>query len=491
MPAKQETKLDFYAKLAVEHSTDSIVVCDVDGKFEWVNPAFRRMTGYTLEEVKGETPGRILQGPETSPRTVAEIRKAISERRPIRTEIYNYTKAGDGYWIDLSITPVFDPKGQQTHFMAIERDITERRHLEDQAEEVKVSEDLRKSERKLLAQTSEWLYAVKSIDELLLVVRRSMETMMPEASGQLYLYSNSRDTLDLAAHWGDAEVQKHVHPDDCWALRRGRAYAFGRSQLEFPCAHVSDPESPYFCLPIIAHGDTIGLLHLSFTGFKSGAGREVTFDHLIEQRWETALICSEQISLAIANVRLRMELKEQSIRDQLTGLWNRRWLLETAPALLTQAARNETPMSVISIDVDHFKRFNDVHGHDAGDIVLREVGRVMNSTFAQNIHPCRVGGEEFLFLCADTDETAAEEVAEAFRQEISRAVVPYAGVTLPAISVSQGIAVAPRDGKDILDLMKAADQALYAAKDRGRNCVVSYNGLSSEEIGPQRTRASA
>ncbi len=304
--------------------------------------------------------------------------------------------------------------------------------------------------------------------------------MMPEASGQLYTYSNSRDTLELALSFGPSVYHDHVAPDDCWALRRGRAYAFGRNQIEFRCGHVDGSEAPYFCLPIVAHGETIGMLHIDFPALgpveKTGnSGRA-----FLDQRWEVALTCAEQISLAIANVRLRMELQDQSIKDQLTGLWNRRWFLDSANRDLQRNATTGSDFGLISLDVDHFKKFNDHHGHDAGDAVLREVGRLIIETFGDPMSPCRIGGEEFIVMCPGMDEAACSNAARAFRKAVQALELRHSGNHLPAITVSQGIAMAASASDGVLGLMKAADQALYAAKAAGRDCVILESEMSKE-----------
>ena len=276
-------------------------------------------------------------------------------------------------------------------------------------------EELRQGERKLLSQVSEWLYSAKSMGELLMVVSKSLETLLPEAEGQLFIYANSRDMLDLRAKWGGAGGPDHIEADECWSLRRGRAYAFGGRAIEFPCAHVTCQDTPYFCLPVIAQGDTIGLLHLAFTGLDPISTGKGHVKELLDRRWELALLCAEQISLAVANVQLRQELLDQSVRDPLTGLWNRRWFLDAALKEMKRAGRTGSDVSLVSLDVDHFKRFNDHHGHDAGDIVLREVGALMRQLMPHPLAPCRLGGEEFVILCPGLthDETLAR--AESFR----------------------------------------------------------------------------
>ena len=477
-------KLAFYAGLIAEHGADAIVVTGVNGLVEWANKSFKNLSGYTLPEMIGKKPGDVLQGPDTDPTTVANIRQALHDRRQIRTEILNYTKSGVPYWIELNITPIFDEKGKHTHFMSVERDVTERKRLEEQTQRSIVLEETRRLERKNLSQSNEWLYAAKSTDELLKVVEKSMRALIPDAHGQLFIYSNSRDMLDLAVSWPEPPKETHMDADDCWALRRGRAYAYGMGALDLPCAHHECDDIPSFCVPIIAHGETIGLLHLEFQELSISALGPQKIKEMLSTQWELALICGEQISLAVANVRLRQELQDQSVRDQLTGLWNRRWFLDVAAKELNRMKGRGRPLSLISIDVDHFKKFNDHHGHDAGDLVLRHVGEVMALQFDGDLAPCRVGGEEFVVICPDKTEEEAVVLANLFRDAVAETVVRYGGSQLPRITASAGVACHPADGSTVIDLMKAADRALYSAKANGRDCVVgaSQDGNQPTQI---------
>jgi diguanylate cyclase (GGDEF)-like protein/PAS domain S-box-containing protein len=464
----------FYAALVAEHSSDSIIVADRAGRVEWCSPSFERLSGYSLAELRGRTPGSVLQGAETDPATVALIREAIASYRPIRTEILNYTKSGAPYWIELAITPVFSADGTLTHFMSVERDVTERRRADAATAEIIARERQNQHERRLFALTSEWLYATKSLDELLMVVRRAMETLIPEAAGQFYLFSESRDTLELAARWGDgADPPDTIDADACWALRRGRAYSYGTRAIEFPCDHGCDADVPYLCIPVIAHGETIGLIHLAFPTFDRKLIPRDTIETFLNQRWELALLCGEQISLATANVRLRQELEKQSARDALTGLWNRRWFTAAARRELARARRTGKPFSLVAIDVDHFKRFNDAHGHDAGDAVLQEVGRALSAQFPDPFHPCRTGGEEFIVVAPGHGREDARAAAEALRAAMPATDIAHAGGRLPPVTLSAGIATFPDDGDTVEELVKTADVRLYRAKAEGRNRVIA------------------
>jgi len=480
MEAGKATVIDtqqFYADLVMRHSSDGVIISDPDRKALWVNPAFIAQTGYGLEEIAGQEPGSVLQGRDTDATTGRQIEAACRQRREIRVDILNYTKSGAAFWVDLKVTPVYDSAGRHTHFISTMRDITERKMLEDQNEEMRHAEALRQSERQLLALTSEWLYSAKSFDELLMVIKRAMHTLIPEAEGALYIYDTSRTMLELVTSWGTMPAfAGHILPDECWALRRGRAYAYGLKPIEFVCDHVDKPGMPYFCLPIIAHGETIGLMHIVFDGFEEGGLTRHMRNDVLRNRWDISLICGEQISLAVANVRLRQELQEKSVRDPLTGLWNRRWFMEHALREVTMAEREGRDLALISLDVDHFKQFNDRFGHEIGDMVLKDVGQVLARAASKTVAPCRLGGEEFVLLCADHDENAAYAQAEKLRIAISASALFASGQALPAITVSAGLGVFGRDGTVLEDIMKAADLALYRAKAEGRNCVMAHAG---------------
>jgi len=456
---------DFYARLIARHSTESIVVTGPDGRVLWCNDAFKRLSGYELGEMIGQIPGKLLQGPQTDPETVAKIARALADRCEINTEIVNYTKAGTAYWIEMRITPVFDDDGTHTHFMAIERDVTQRKSIEAQAARMLAQETRMRTERQLLAQSSEWLYSARSTEEVLMVVERAVGALFPNSSGALFTYANSRDVLDRRAVWGappEEAPPDYFEPASCWSLRRGRAYHYGADVIAFPCAHVPAAPAQYFCLPLIAHGETIGLLHV-VPDAQDGEERA--------QQFQMALLCAEQMSLALANVQMRQELLDQSVRDPLTGLPNRRWYADAAGRDFARAAGKGTPVALISLDVDHFKRFNDNHGHDAGDTVLREIGAAMTDHFPDDTYPCRIGGEEFVVLCANRTGADAAALAEGFRDVVRGLSIVHSGGRLPPVTVSAGIGAFPDDGNDLASVSTAADRALYRAKAAGRDRV--------------------
>lgn len=354
---------------------------------------------------------------------------------------------------------------------------------ETRAKQALVGEQVRQREMSLLSELDEWLQSCQSLAELFQIVTAFMGRILPQTSGELYVYSNSRDVLDGACHWNGPGAIDHIQPDACWSLRRGRPYEFGSGTISMPCAHVEQQLSGaaaqnYVCLPIIAHGDTVGLLHIKFNEDRDEASTEL--QSLDPRRF--AIQCAEHISLAIANVRLRDELRDQSTKDVLTGLFNRRYFMETMRGELGRAQRNNSEVAIISFDADKFKTFNDNHGHDAGDVVLREIAECMRATFSKDDVLCRFGGEEFCVLMPETTLEAAFEAAEKFRRAVEAVSIIYSGSKLPPVTISGGVAAFPADAKSLQDLLAAADQALYKAKANGRNRMCRYVDQPEESI---------
>ncbi|UWQ31580.1 diguanylate cyclase [Leisingera sp. M527] len=318
-------------------------------------------------------------------------------------------------------------------------------------------------EVQLLGELNEWLQSSRSLDELFDMVARFMTHILPTAEGSVYVYSNSRDVLDGCASWNGGSHREHIHPEECWGLRRGRTYEFGSSEIDFVCEHAEPHDGrSYYCFPILAHGETVGLMHLQ-------AIKDECPEFISSKKM--AQMCAEQISMAIANVRMRDQLHDQSVRDPLTGLFNRRHMTETLRKSINASQSSGKRLSIVSIDVDHFKKFNDNHGHDAGDMVLRAVGSVLEQACDGDEVACRPGGEEFTLILPGLSQEDVMTKAELLRQGVEDVVVRYGEKALPRITISLGVAHYPAHGTMPQDLLRASDDALYDAKAKGRNQV--------------------
>jgi diguanylate cyclase (GGDEF)-like protein len=184
---------------------------------------------------------------------------------------------------------------------------------------------------------------------------------------------------------------------------------------------------------------------------------------------------TDRIGPALANLKLRDALRELALRDGLTGLYNRRYLEDALNRELHRAERSGKPVSVVMIDIDHFKPFNDKYGHDAGDFVLNALARAITKSIRPSDIACRYGGEELAIVLPEANLDCARERVEQIRLAIRDTNLTHLGQALPAPTASFGIAVYPTNGTKSTDLLKAADQALYRAKQEGRDrvCVVA------------------
>lgn len=315
----------------------------------------------------------------------------------------------------------------------------------------------------LLAAMSHRMQATRTDEELADIISIFVPQVLPNLPGALYAHNNSRNQLVPMSRWGNPRQQPEgFSPDDCWALRRGQGHYVSGKGKDVPCQHVVDEGAVYHCEPLLASGEVIGVLHLD-----GNLDTEAQF---------RMGVLSENIASAMVNRRLQRDLKEQTIRDPLTGLFNRRYMEEALSLEVARAARAGTPLCVVMCDVDHFKRFNDEFGHDAGDAVLQVVGSVLMERFRDGDIVCRYGGEEFTIIAPGTTQEDLIRRVETVRQAIAKVAPQLRGQALGNITMSFGVAQWDAElGKDGKLLVAAADGALYQAKGAGRNCIIGHS----------------
>ncbi len=328
----------------------------------------------------------------------------------------------------------------------------------------------REGQNAQLGEFGNTLQTCETAEEAYRVTQEFAPNLFGLFSGVLYRISESRNVLEEVAHWrigeGAApEAAPPVYvPSDCWALRRGKAQVVD-SARGIVCSHAPKPApAASLCVPLVTKDETLGVLHLY------SHDPAASFDEATERFVGTV---AEQLALALSNLRLRESLVQQSIRDPLTGLFNRRHLEESLDLELHRAARRGEPISVVMFDVDHFKRYNDLHGHDAGDAVLRALGGLVQRHIRAGDVACRFGGEEFLLLQPGLSAHDARSRAETLRETVSQLALEHNGAQLGSITVSVGIATYPEHALSRAALVKRADEALYEAKRGGRDRVVS------------------
>lgn len=311
----------------------------------------------------------------------------------------------------------------------------------------------------LLGGMAHRMQAARTDDELASIIQVFVPRVLPALPGALFAHNNSRNMLVPIAEWGGLHIGRDgFAPDQCWALRRGRSHYVTEKHGDIVCAHAETDEL-YHCEPLLAGGEVIGVLYLR------GLLKE-------ESRFRLTVLV-ENIASALVNHRLQRSLREQTIRDPLTGLFNRRYMEEALTLEIARASRSGAPLSLVMCDVDHFKRFNDDFGHDAGDVVLKAVAAEMRGRFRDGDVICRFGGEEFTIIAPGTTAEALVNRVETVREAIAEQVVRHHGKTLGSTSMSFGIASWTNDmARDGSTLIQAADAALYQAKRGGRNQVL-------------------
>ncbi|HWH56761.1 MAG TPA: sensor domain-containing diguanylate cyclase [Terriglobales bacterium] len=321
----------------------------------------------------------------------------------------------------------------------------------------------------VLGELGESLQCCLSAEEAHHLITASAQALFPGCSGAVCIIANSRDVVEVVASWGaSAAHPAHFELKDCLALRRGRLHRFDGEPASLCCAHLgNDRPVGSMCLPMMAHGETLGLLCIS-PGHKPE--RRGTEQINAEERLARAL--AEQSALALANLKMRDVLQMQSTRDPLTGLFNRRHMEEAFERELRRAARKQTPVCVLMMDVDHFKSLNDTFGHEAGDAVLRSFGGLLKGHFRAEDIVCRYGGEEFTVILSEASLEAAEERSKALCEAARQMLVHHRGKPLRSISISIGVAALGEHGTTTDALLHAADSALYLAKEQGRDRVI-------------------
>jgi diguanylate cyclase (GGDEF)-like protein len=295
------------------------------------------------------------------------------------------------------------------------------------------------------------------------VLKATAAELLQGFSGALYVFNNSRDRLVLSTAWGrpdGAKLDETINPGSCWALKRGKPHLNRADGVSLCCAHHSKGDEAVLEIPMIARGEIVGLLQLA----ASGADAEERLTAVTS----LGSALADGMSLALANIALREKLRSQALRDPLTGLYNRRYMEDCLQRMVRLAEREQREVCLLMIDLDHFKRLNDEHGHAFGDQILREASTTLIGALRETDVVCRYGGEEIVVILPDCPLERGADKAELLRLRIQELSALHGA----EISASFGVASLPDTSQNEQDLLAAADAALYRAKQGGRNQVV-------------------
>jgi diguanylate cyclase (GGDEF)-like protein len=293
------------------------------------------------------------------------------------------------------------------------------------------------------------------------VLKATASELLPGFSGALYVFNNSRDRLVLSTNWGrpdTAPPPETIAPDSCWALKRGKPHLNLPASAKLCCEHHGGGDAALE-IPMIARGEIMGLFQLFAEGDDARAK--------LEGVTGLGSALADGMSLALANMGLREKLRNQALRDPLTGLYNRRYMEDCLQRFVRLADRENREVSIVMVDLDHFKALNDRHGHAFGDTVLRDTALAIVGALRETDIVCRYGGEELVVILPDCNLDRAADKAEVLRIRVAALSQTHGA----DISASFGVAAVPYTSSGVTDLLAAADAALYRAKENGRNCV--------------------
>ncbi len=432
--------------------------------FEWrlCNPTAAEMLGYLPNQLLGQRL-RDLQPHQHADTLLNLCQQVASTGQSVQRSV-RYRRRRLDFWLEVIAVPLGDGVAVTC------RDITplKRSEMALHQSNQKLQDNVanlrqRQQEMMLLGEMNEFIQSCLSVQEAYEAMGSLVAPMFPHCGGGIFIINASRNYAELVTNWGQEHtVLTEFHPQDCWALRRGRSHLVEPGQMGLRCHHShASANAVTLCLPMQAQGELLGLFYLC----------AATPAHFPAAKRQLARTVAEQLSLALANLHLRETLQHQSIRDPLTGLFNRRYLEESLQQEIQRAQRHNHTIGVIMLDIDYFKSVNDTYGHDAGDLALQAVGKILRERVRGSDIACRYGGEEMTLILPESSLAVTDLRAEAIRLEIERLRVDYQGTTLNPFTASLGVSCFPNHGYTANALIKAADAALYQAKSTGRNRV--------------------
>ncbi|MCS6882215.1 MAG: diguanylate cyclase [Oscillochloridaceae bacterium] len=461
-----EEQLHYQASL-LANVADAVIATDLTFRIQSWNAAAERIYGWTANEVLGRPVDEVLVTRYLNDSAEAALQVLLREGQ-WRGEVEQRRRDGSYVPIQSSVTLLRNGVERMTGVVAINRDISERRHAERllQAVNARLEQTIVEARRYAaeviqINQMHDLLQVCQNRSEAAEVIQLRLAALFPDHGGYLAVRVPGADDLEVICQWGEQRPARLVFPiEDCWALRRGQIHVLTDIQTGPRCRHLGAARAAYSCcLPLAVQSEIYGVLHV--------AGEA-------QPRSELLISVGDAIKLALTNIDLREALREQAILDPLTGLFNRRYLEATLPREAHRAQREGEPLCVAMLDIDHFKSFNDRYGHEAGDMLLREVAWIFREHMRKSDIACRYGGEEFVLVLPGSAVEDTVQRLEQIRSLVNALQLDFHGRRLEPISISAGVAAYSGACGGIEELLRAADEALYAAKRPGRNTIVVH-----------------
>ena len=318
----------------------------------------------------------------------------------------------------------------------------------------------------VLREMTEFLMLSDNESECLSVFSKYLCKMMPSISGSVFLANSN--TFSLQQTWGnDRLVSQSFLTHQCWAFRSGKTYDSSTGVCSRPCSVQLVNQ---ICLPVKISQGLRGILTLYRTDDLDNAIHELYFSNRDDLLNLLQPAC-DLLGIALTNIALREKLSDESNRDSLTGLLNRKGFMQAATRALHSATTSLQPLSFIMFDIDHFKNINDEYGHDIGDQVLVSFTDVVLVNIRAEDIFCRYGGEEFLLIMPGVSLETAFKKADELRQIVMQTPILIRSKQRITLTVSGGVSSFMGKGEALDGLIKKADVALYEAKNSGRNAI--------------------
>lgn len=445
-----------YARSLIEASLDPLVTISADGKIMDVNRATEKVTGVPRKALIGSDFSNYFTEPQ---RARDGYQLAFSQGTVMDYPLAICHASGKITEVLYNASVYRDEEGNVAGLFAAARDITALKKAQRELESAI-------AQMQLIREMTDLLQSCQKTDEAYPIIKTALVALFPNTEGGVYIMEPQSRALTLVDQWGRTDLEKLFMPNDCWGMRRGRIHIAGDGRAINPiCRHVKQTTAAYICIPLLAHSHGLGLIHIEY--HLGGMDPEE-----IQRKFSIAETAADSARLALANLTLREELHALSIRDPLTGLFNRRFLEEAVDRELVRMHRADQTLAIAILDIDHFKRLNDTYGHDTGDEVLRQVAQLMSRFRRGNDIVCRYGGEEFVIVMTEIAVDAAVERLNSLRSAVESLSYKTEAGTRTSVTASIGMSLYPEHGDNRLDLITRADQALYLAKNSGRNRVV-------------------
>jgi diguanylate cyclase (GGDEF)-like protein/PAS domain S-box-containing protein len=447
------TESEWRNRVVSELTTDYIFVVDVDPKgglqLRWASENMSRVTGRTIDEAKTPSQWENIIHPDDAARFIEFMNRILSTAEAGDLECRTLFKEGGERWVRIFARPQVGEGEKVTTVIGAIQDITERR----QAEEIlRVTE----ADYRTIFEGAPLGIFRSTVDGHFLKVNptmaemygyRSSEEMLADVksiAGQIYTEPMLRQEFSrlLAEHgevFGFESLDQNKNGSKFWTSTNARLVKNESGQVMY------------------------------YEGF--------VIDITARKASEAALQkVNEQLRIQLGKIKeLHAMVHDQAIHDQLTGLYNRHYMQEAIAREYTMALRKEYPISLIVLDLDHLKEINRDYGHfTGGDVALQKLGEHLKSMSRAEDLVCRHGGDEFLIALHNTPAYVAYERAEQWRKSLNQLTIDSNGLKFH-ISFSAGIAAFPVHGKNIEEVMQAADKALYQAKEMGRNRVIVHS----------------